>query len=124
MKNPEINALVLGRLMCLSALIESEVYQTSTAGEALQLILGCLVELYRAYDFLRESIQTVFIKLLKNASSDVAAMAKIMEKIVAELIVAESKQTSIKEFVYAHSDNLSLFLSLRHIFLGSPKLKD
>ena len=35
MKNPEINALVLGRLMCMSALIESEAYQSSTAGEAL-----------------------------------------------------------------------------------------
>ena len=27
MKNPEINAMALGQLMCLSALVESESYQ-------------------------------------------------------------------------------------------------
>jgi hypothetical protein len=27
MKNPEVNALALGQLMCLSALIESQAYQ-------------------------------------------------------------------------------------------------
>ena len=27
MKNPEINAMALGQLMCLSALVESEAYQ-------------------------------------------------------------------------------------------------
>jgi len=30
MKNPEIHMLTLGQLMCLSALIESEIYQTGS----------------------------------------------------------------------------------------------
>jgi hypothetical protein len=42
---------------------------------------------------------------------------KLMEKIVAELIVASKKP--VKEFVFEHSDNLSLFLTMRHSFLSA-----
>lgn len=48
----------------------------------------------------------------------------MLEKVVAELLVEKRKQASeIKDFVFEHSDNLSLFLTLRHTFF-SQKYKD
>ena len=44
-----------------------------------------------------------------------------MEKIVAELLVQEEKP--VKDFVFEHSDNMSLYLSLRHAYL-SPRYQD
>jgi len=45
---------------------------------------------------------------------------KIIEKIVAELLVSGG---NMKDKLFAHSDNLSLFFNLRHIYL-SAKYKD
>ena len=59
MKNPEINALALGQLMCLSALVESEAYQhgAQTSLEIVDSLVSNFISLYKSYDFLRESIQ-------------------------------------------------------------------
>ena len=122
MKNPEIHMLALGQLMCLSALIESEIYQTGSQvnGETITSLLSSLIYLYQTYEFMRESIQAVFTKLLTNVPAETHGV-KIIEKIVAELLIAGN--TNLKESLFTHSDNLSLFLSLRHVYL-SPKYKD
>ena len=69
MKNPEINSLALGQLMCLSALVESEAYQQLHGGnqvntEIITSLLSSFIHLYQTYDFLRESVQAIFSKLL------------------------------------------------------------
>ena len=58
MKSAETNNASLGRMMCLSALIEAKVFYTSPSQinqRTLKVIVGCLVELYTKYDFLQES---------------------------------------------------------------------
>ncbi len=125
MKNPEINALALGQLMCLSALIESEAYKTGQLvnSDTITSLASSLIYLYQTYDFLRESIQTAFAKLLQNLP-EAGQGIKLLEKIVAELLIANKKQGGdIKDYIFEHSDNLSLYLSLRHIYI-SPKYKD
>ena len=47
---------------------------------------------------------------------------KLIEKLVHELLTKKSKDVK-KDFIFAHSDNLSLFLTLRHTYL-SKKYKD
>ena len=63
MKNPEIHSLVLGQMMCLSAIVDSQAYQLSqnqVNSEGLAMVVEDLLELYKAHDFLRESLQAVF----------------------------------------------------------------
>ena len=119
MKNPEINALALGQLMCLSALVESEAYQqgAQTNTETITSLISSFIHLYQTYQFLRESIQAVFTKLLNTLQAESHGI-KLIEKIVAELVIAGKKP--VKEFVFEHSDNLSLFLTVRHAYL-TPK---
>jgi len=66
MKSAEANTVSLGRMMCLSALIEARVF--FSAGQVnlrtLKVIVGCLVELFQKNDFLQESISAVVNKLL------------------------------------------------------------
>lgn len=125
MKNPEINALSLGQLMCLSALVESEAYQSGaqTSVETIALLATSFISLYKTYDFLRESIQAVFAKLLARLPESHGV--KLMEKILAEIILEhkDKKGFSMQNFIFEHSDNLSLYLTVRHAYL-SPKYKD
>lgn len=123
MKNPEINTLVLGQMMCLSTLIESESYMVGSRieGDSITSLLSSFIHLYQSHEFLKESIQAVFVKLLLNVPAETHGV-KIIEKVVAELLLSE-KNKNLKDSVFAHSDNLSLFLSLRHIYL-SAKYKD
>ena len=63
MKNPEIHSLVLGQMMCLSAIVDSQAYQLSqnqVNSEGLAMVVEDLLELYKSHDFLRESLQAVF----------------------------------------------------------------
>ena len=69
---------------------------------------------------MEKMIQAVFTKLLDSVQAETYGV-KILEKIVAELL--NTKSTSLQETIFAHSDNLSLFLSLRHTYLSS-KYKD
>ena len=48
---------------------------------------------------------------------------KLIEKVVAELVLVNKKGTDLKDFLFEHSDNLSLYLTLRHAFL-SPRFKN
>lgn len=67
MKNPEIHAMLMGRMMCVSAVIESG-WVASTSGKNKQLLslLDALVEIYHAQEFLREAIQVIIVKVLKT----------------------------------------------------------
>ena len=71
---------------------------------------------------MRESIQAVFTKLLSNLPAETHGV-KVIEKLVAELLVGKKSASGLKDYRFSHSDHLSLFLSLRHTFL-SPKYKD
>jgi len=125
MKNPEINALALGQLMCLSSLIESEAYKAGNLfnSDVLMSLTSSLIYLYQTYDFLHESIQTALVKLIKSLPTENHG-TKVFEKVVTELLVAHKKPDgSITDFLFIHLDNLSLFFSLKHLYLGS-KIKD
>lgn len=55
MKSAEANTVSLGRMMCLSALIEARTYLQAGSGvnvRTLKVIVGCLVELYTKHEFL------------------------------------------------------------------------
>ena len=86
-------------------------------------LTSSLIHLYQTYQFLRESLQTTFQKLLNSVQSPSLSL-KVMEKIVAELLLNNTSDSNskkpIKEFIFEHSDNLSLFLTLRHAYLGNP----
>ena len=55
MKSTESSNMSLGRMMCMSALIEAKVFQVGAQPvnqRTLKVIVGCLVELFNAHDFL------------------------------------------------------------------------
>ena len=110
--------------MCLSALVESEAYKTGNLvnTETVMTVTASLVHLYATYDFLRESIQTALAKLITNLPVESHAV-KVLEKLVTELLTVKKEQGDLRSHVFAHSDNLSLFLTLRQIFT-SPQFKD
>ena len=58
MKNPEINALALGQMMCLSAMVEGDVHKQGSlvSSDTLEQLSSSLISLYQTYDFLHESI--------------------------------------------------------------------
>lgn len=112
--------------MCLSALIESEAYKAGgdlVNIDVLTSLTESLIHLHKLHDFMRESIQAVFSKLLRNLPPETHG-AKVLDKIVTELLVVNKKQDGpLKDYLYEHLDHLSLFLSLKHLYLAS-KLKD
>lgn len=115
MKNPEINALTLGKLMCLSAIVESQMYQLSSTQvnhDALNKVANDLLQMLKDHEFTRESIQQVLVKMLTNVEP-LNAGAKILDRIVAEIFTV----SEWKSFIFKHSDNLSIFLALRSVYL-------
>lgn len=60
MRNPEIHALAMGRMMCLSAILESGAFSEGKLSKSQQEVLGeilaLLLEINREQEFLRESI--------------------------------------------------------------------
>ena len=115
MKNPEVNALLLGQVMCFSAMVESQVYQMSASQvstEAFDTLIKQLISLYKDHDFLKESVQAVFGKSIKRVTPEVQG-AQALDKVVKDLI----DTTKYKHWVFAHADKLSLFLTLREIYL-------
>ena len=116
MKNPEIHTMVLGKMMCHSAIIDSQIYHTSTNQlnqEALNMILEDLIKLYKDHDFVKESLQTVFSRIISRFGSETQGF-KVLEQLLTQLIPTEA---DLKLFIFAHSDNLSLFLTLKHAYL-------
>lgn len=124
MKNPEINALALGQLMCLSSLIDSEAYKIGNLvnSDILASLTSSLIFLYQTYNFLRESIQAALQKLIQKLPVETHG-AKVLEKIVSELLVQASDGGKVKDYALQHSDNLSLYLVLKHLYQGS-KLRE
>ena len=121
MKNPEINALALGQFMCLSALIESEAYKTGNLvnSDVLMSLTSSMIHLYQTYDFLHESIQTAFSKLIQSLPLE-SHGTKVFEKVVAELLIAnKNKDGQLQDFLFAHMDNLCLFFTLKHLYINS-----
>jgi hypothetical protein len=96
--------------MCLSAVVESQMYITQTLNhDALNKVANDLLQMYKDHSFTHESIQQVLAKLLSNVPTN--AGAKILDRIAVEII------QDLKSFIYKHSDNLSLFLILRKCYL-------
>lgn len=116
MKNPEVHALVIGQMMCLSAIVDSQLYQasaTQVSQEGVIFLVADLVQLYKNHDYTRESLQTVLTRMLSKAGSE-AQGARVLEQLMAKLVPEE---TNFKQYIFQHSDNLSLFLTLRHAYL-------
>ena len=76
------------------------------------MVVEDLVELYKEHDFLRESLQAVFQRMLVKAQSE-AQGVKLLEELMDKLVNTENLQN----FLFTHSDNLSLFFTLRHAYL-------
>jgi hypothetical protein len=69
MKNPEVNALIIGKMMCLTATVESQLYQTSVSQlnhDALNMATNDLLQMYKDHDYVRESIQAILVKVLSQ----------------------------------------------------------
>jgi len=69
MKKPEVNALIIGKMMCLTATVESQLYQTSASQlnhDALNMATNDLLQMYKDHDFVRESIQAILVKVLSQ----------------------------------------------------------
>lgn len=111
MKNPEVHALVIGHMMNLTAMVEAQVFQQGATlnNECIAQIVGDLIHLYKTYEYTRESIQQVLVKLLQRVGSS-AVGGKLLERISGELIA------DYKQFALKHADNLSLVLALQAVF--------
>jgi len=64
MKNPEVHAMMMGRMMCASAIIDS---QWPSSAKMLNPLVDMLAEIYNTQEFLREAIQVVLTKILRSA---------------------------------------------------------
>lgn len=110
MKHPEINALHLGKMMCLSALIESEIFlQMKNQKETIKLLLQNVTDLYMACNFLRESLISVIQSLLhraKNSSSTCWIITHLIEK-----LFNAGNGNRVDKF--NHPDQVSLYLVLQ-----------
>ena len=132
MKSAETNNASLGRMMCLSALIEAKVFYTSPSQinqRTLKVIVGCLVELYTKYDFLQESISAVFSKLLTILKEQKQYGLQALEIIVDALIVnkgskgeKEPEKSGSFDFranILNDSNRLSLYLRMKEVYHSS-----
>lgn len=108
MKPNEVNAAVLGRLMVVSAITESQAFQSGSQvqQEPHSKLIETLIDLY-SHEFARESIQAVLFRLLANTQA-LPAVTKALDVILASLIKDDSRQFALKS-----CDNLSLVLGLR-----------
>ena len=117
MKNPEIHAMLMGRMMCVSAIIESGwIGQSTNQGQQKQLLtlLDMLVEIYRSQEFLREAIQVIISKILRAQNRSV----KIFDFLVQKLLVSsDQKPNQIESVIFQSSSSLSLFLTLKGLYL-------
>lgn len=111
MKNPEIHSICMGRMMCISAIVES---QWSIQKENLTTLIDILLKIHDSQEFLREAIQTTLVKILKNTTKSV----KVFDYIVKKLLVgSESDSTKVDEgSLFKSSSSLSLYLTLRKVY--------
>lgn len=69
MTKPEQHCQTLGRLMCVSSIVESQLYQLSQSQvnhDALNKVTNDLIQMFQTHDYVRESIQSVLAKLLRT----------------------------------------------------------
>jgi len=79
--------------MCISAVVESQLYQLSPTQinhDAFNKVANDLLQIYKDHDYCRESIQSVLVKLLKNVTPTNHG-AKLLERIAVE-VIGEWKQ--------------------------------
>lgn len=108
--------------MCLSAIVESALYQISPTQinhDAFNKVANDLLQIRKDHDYCRESVQAVLVKMLKNITP-INHGAKLLERIANEVL------GDVKQYVLLHSDNLSFFLVLRQVYLDRyvGQLKD
>lgn len=114
MKQPEIHAQIIGKLMCLSVIVECQMYQTSQSAlnnDAWNTVANSLIHIFKDHEYCRESVQAVIAKMLKNVMP-LQHGSKLLDRLVAEVM-----SNDFKTFIYQHSDNLSLYLTLKTIYL-------
>lgn len=65
-KSSETNNNAIGRMMCMSACVESKTFGhgSSINQKTLKVIVGCLTEIYLQNDFLQESVGAIIHKIL------------------------------------------------------------
>ena len=81
MKNPEIHTVSIGQMMCLSAIVDSQLYQLSSGNsdqEGMIFLVADLVQLYKNHEYTRESLQTVFTRMLGKSTTE-AQGARVLE---------------------------------------------
>ena len=122
MKQPEIHSQIIAKVMCLSAIVESALYQISPTQinhDAFNKVANDLLQIRKDHDYCRESVQAVLVKMLKNITP-INHGAKLLERIANEVL------GDVKQYVLLHSDNLSFFLVMRQVYLDRyvGQLKD
>lgn len=118
MKSAEANTVSLGRMMCLSALIEARTYLVGGVNvRTLKVIVGCLVELYTKHEFLQESIAAILTKLLVTMKDQRQHGLQALEIVVDTLIFSKpGEATDFKASILSDSNRLALYLRLKGIY--------
>ena len=122
MKQPEIHTQTIAKLMCLTAIVESQLYQTSQSQinhDAFNKVANDLIQIRKDHDYCRESVQAVLVKALRTITPANHG-AKLLERIASEVI------GDVKQFIFSHSDNLSFYLVIKQVYLEKyvGQLKD
>jgi len=112
MKNPEIHALSMGRMMCVSALVESG-WPSTMNPKQLTNIVDMLYEMYKDQQFLRESIQLILVKIMKSPSKT----TKLFDHIVDKFLLDLGKDESATDRILSSHSTLAMFLELRAMYL-------
>ena len=86
-----------------------------------------LIEIYVEQDFLRESIQAILLKILSFVTDSTKIFDNIFKKLIVDLEIGEEGQAKTKaqdlkndqivEKILQSSQNLSLFLTLRKVYV-------
>lgn len=74
--------------MCLSAIVESALYQISPTQinhDAFNKVANDLLQIRKDHDYCRESVQAVLVKMLKNITP-INHGAKLLERIANEVL--------------------------------------
>lgn len=113
MKQPEVHANTIGRLMCLSAIVDAQLYQQSATQlnhEVWNKLCNDLLVLWKENDYLHESVQQVLVKMLSRVVPTANGM-KLLERIASELIGSD-----YRAWAFQHADKMSMFLAIRKIY--------
>lgn len=95
MKNPEIHCMMMARMLCVSAIIESG-WVTSTSGHQNQLmtLIDILSDIYVQHEFLREAIQISLSKIFSHPGRSVKIFEYTLESFKLNTLHQKKEQTS------------------------------